>query len=210
MLPRTTQLFPKCRKLAYDARQRLSQVQNGVLSPSDLHVTLEELTRQLDLMEQLVLRETPQQRDGWKRKILEIREEQSRIQREGEKYDRIVTTSVRHQRERDELLTRRRRGRKDMSAGERDMQNLADEGASWQQSHSMVNDLIANGEASLDALVGQRQRLSGVNRFLSRIDDTLGVSDATMKMVERRDITDAYFVFGGMVITCITFYIVWF
>jgi golgi SNAP receptor complex member 2 len=203
------QLFPKCRKLAYDSRQQLAQVQNGVTYPSELFMLLDELSRQLDLMSQLVLRETPAQREVWKRKIQELKDETREIRRQGEHYDRLVNTNVRHQKERDELLTRRRQYKQSNGAEERDLTNLADEAKSWQQSHYMVNDLIANGEASYNALRDQRRQMTGVSKFLGQIDDRLGISNSTMRIIERRDVTDAYFVLGGCVITCIVIYIVW-
>jgi Golgi SNAP receptor complex protein 2 len=207
--PRLLQLFPKCRKLAYDSRQQLAQVQNGVMYPSELFLSLDELSTQLDIMEQLVLRETPAQREVWKRKILELRQDAGGIRRQGDHYDRLVNTNVRHQKERDELLTRRRQ-RVHNNAEERDMGNLADEAQSWQQSQYMVNDMIANGEASYNSLVNQHQTLQGVSGFLGQIDDSLGISNSTMKIIERRDVTDLYFVLGGCVITCIVIYFVWF
>jgi golgi SNAP receptor complex member 2 len=171
---------------------------------------LDELSRQLDTMSQLVLRETPAQREVWKRKIQELKDEAKEIRRQGEHYDRLVNTNVRHQKERDELLTRRRQHKQINGAEERDLTNLADEAKSWQQSHYMVNDLIANGEASYNALRDQRRQMSGVSKFLGQIDDRLGISNSTMRIIERRDVTDAYFVLGGCVITCIVIYIVWF
>lgn len=206
-----TQLFPKCRKLSYDSRQQLAQVQNGVMHASELFLSLEELSRQLDLMDQLVLRETPAQREVWKRKIQELREDALSIRRQGDNYDRIVNTNVRHQKERNELLTRRRQ-RKDFNSSveERDMTNLSDEAQSWQQSQYMVSDLLDNGQASLNHLVRQRQQLRGITSVLGQIGDSLGISDATMKVIERRDITDAYFVLGGCVTTCLLIYFVWF
>mmetsp|Transcript_25577 Transcript_25577/g.60287 ORF Transcript_25577/g.60287 Transcript_25577/m.60287 type:complete len:210 (+) Transcript_25577:188-817(+) len=203
------ELFPKCRKLAYDSRQQLAQVQNGVLHASELFLSLDELSQQLELMNKLVMRERPAQREVWKRKIQELRVEADGVRRSGEHYDRIVNTNVRQQKERDELLSRRKQRNQFSSVSERDMNNLADEAKSWSQSQYMVNDLIANGEASHNALLEQRKRMTGVSRFLGQIDDRLGISNSTMKIIERRDITDAYFVFGGCVITCIVIYFTW-
>ena len=104
----TKQLFPKCRKLAYDSRQQLSQVQNGSMHASDLFFSLDELGRQLSLMEQLVQRETPAQREVWRRKILELREDAQSIRRQAQYYDRMVNTNLRQQREREDLMRRRR------------------------------------------------------------------------------------------------------
>lgn len=177
--------------------------------PSELFMSLDELSMQLDLMQQLVLRETPAQREVWKRKIQELREDAIAIRRQGEHFDRVVNTNARHQKERDELLTRRRQRKEYSSTEERDLANLADESKSWQQSQYMVSDLLSNGEASLNHLVQQRQQLRGVTRYLGQISDSLGISNATMKIIERRDVTDAYFVLAGCVITCITIYFVW-
>jgi Golgi SNAP receptor complex protein 2 len=161
-------------------------------------------------MEKLVLRETPAQREVWRRKIQELREDAVGIRRQGENFDRIVNTNVRHQKERDQLLTRRRQRKEYSNKDEQDLSNLADEAQSWQQSQYMVSDLIGQGEAQLAGLVDQRNRLGGVTRFIGQIGDSLGLSNSTMKIIERRDVTDAYFVFGGCVITSIVIYFVWF
>ncbi|CAJ1936676.1 unnamed protein product [Cylindrotheca closterium] len=204
------ELFPKCRKLSYDSRQQLAQVQNGVLYPSELFLSLDELTRQLEIMEKLVLRETPAQREVWRRKIQELKEDGDAIRRQGAHYDRIVNTNVRHQKERDQLLTRRKQRKQYSGSQEQDLSNLADEAQSWQQSNYMVNDLIGQGEAQLAGLVNQRGRLGGITRFMGQIGDSLNISNSTMKIIERRDVTDAYFVLGGCVVTCIVIYFVWF
>ena len=162
------------------------------------------------MMKQLTFRETPSQRDMWNRKIKELREDGTSIRRQGEQYDRITSSNLRHVNERNELLTRRRQRQIiPSSQDERDMNNLADEAKSWEQSQFMVNDLINTGEANLHHLVKQRQQLKGVTKFLGQIDDSLGISNSTMKIIERRDITDAYFVLGGCVVTCIVIYFVW-
>mmetsp|Transcript_4373 Transcript_4373/g.6803 ORF Transcript_4373/g.6803 Transcript_4373/m.6803 type:complete len:212 (-) Transcript_4373:938-1573(-) len=197
------ELFPKCRKLAYDARQQLAQVQNGVLPAPDLYISVDELMHQLDVMDQLVLRETPNQRQVWKRKILELREECLSLKRQGQHYDRLVNANVRQEKERNELLRRRR---KTPTNNESDLQNLAEEAQSLHQSHLLVDDLLNTGQASLAGLVDQRSRLRGVRRMVVDIGNRLGLTNTTMRIIERRDITDAYLVFAGMIITCIVIY----
>jgi Golgi SNAP receptor complex protein 2 len=162
-------------------------------------------------MDDLVLRETPAQREVWKRKIQELRADAESLRRLGEDHDRKMNANVRHQRERDELLRRRKqRNSTHSNTDERDMENLADEGKSLQQSQYMVNDLLGSGEASLNALTEQRQKLGGITGMLMNIGNRLNLSQSTMRIIERRDVTDLYLVFGGMVVTCIVFYLVWF
>jgi len=165
---------------------------------------------QLDIMDQLVLRETPAQREVWKRKIMELREDAKSLRRSGEDYDRRRNANVRHQRERDELLRRRKQRTNPSGVDERDMANLADEGKSLQQSTYMVGDLIASGETSLNNLQQQRQQMGGITGVLFDMGNRLGLTQSTMRIIERRDITDAYLVFGGMIVTILVIYVVWF
>jgi Golgi SNAP receptor complex protein 2 len=171
---------------------------------------LEELNRQLDSMEQLLLRETPAQRQMWKHKISELRQEAANLQQQGQAAEYAAQRqqhSSSYQREREELLLRRRRRR----GGENgDMQNLAQESQSLEQSQSTVLGLISQGEVNLSGLVEQRQRLRGVRRVLADIGSSLGLTQSTMRIIERRDITDAYLVAAGMVVTLLVIYFVWF
>ena len=179
---------------------------------SDLNFSLDELGRQLSIMEQLVARETPAQREVWRRKILELREDAQSIRRQAQYYDRMVNTNLRQQREREDLM-RRRRVRKNNYGGDmsqQDVNNLTNEASSLSQSQYMVGDLIGSGEATLTGLRDQREKLRGVNRLLFDIGNKVGLSNATMRIIERRDITDAYLVFAGMVVTLIVIYICWF
>jgi Golgi SNAP receptor complex protein 2 len=201
------ELFPKCGKLAYDARQQLSQVQHGSMTAADLLMVLDELDRQLDMMEQLVLRETPAQREKWKRKINELRSESVSLRQQGQQAsDLYRRRTSSYQTEREELLRRRNRRKGDQ---ESDIQKLADESQSLDQSHFMVDSLIDQGQANLSELVGQRQRLRGVNGVLVNIGNRLGLTQSTMRIIERRDVTDAYLVAAGMFVTCVVFYFVW-
>jgi len=201
------ELFPKSRKLAYDSRQKLSQVQNRIIYPSELFLSLDELSRQLGIMESLVERETPAQREMWRRKIKELREDAVAIRKQGEYFDRVVSANYRQEQERNQLMARRRRRAK---GNETDEQNLADERNSLDQSRVMMNELLASGSASLNSLVAQRQRLKGIKRTVLDIGNKLGLSNTTMRMIETRDATDFYIVLGGMVMTIIIIYVVFF
>lgn len=199
------ELFPKSRKLAYDARQQLSQVQNGILPVSELFLGLDELDRQLDIMESLVSRETPAQREMWKRKIHEVRQNTIDIRRQGEHFDRHYTFNVRQQRERDELLTRRR-----IRTNQSGMEDLTEEFQSIDSSQKMMSDVIGSAESTYTSLRDQRDRLGGVNKVLADIGNILGITSATMRVIERRDVSDAYLVFAGIVVTLIVIYFCYF
>lgn len=194
--------------MAYDARQQLSQVQNKSLHSSELFLSLDELSRQLDIMDSLVSQQTPAQRQVWKRKILELREDANSIRRQGQYYDRMVSANVREQKEREELMTlrHRRRGGADT---ENVMNDYMEESESLAVSQNLVGELLNSGQSQLNSLVDQRSRMRGVKRLVLEMGNKVGLSNATMRMIERRDTTDAYLVFAGMFITIIVIYFVW-
>jgi Golgi SNAP receptor complex protein 2 len=204
------ELFPKSRKLAYDSRQLLCQLQNGQISASELFLSVEELGRQLDIMEGMLPRETPAQRQVWTMKLKELREEGASVRRQGEYYNRIVMQQTKYEKERQDLLALRRRRKGSSSGTTEDMNNLAEESNSWVSSHTMVSEIIGSGQASLSSLVEQRQRLKGIKRVVFQITNKLGLSNSLMRIVERRDATDAYLVIGGMILTLIVLYLCWF
>ena len=89
------------------------------------------------------------------------------------------------------------------------MRHLAGESASLEQSHFMVEGLIGS-QASFESLQAQRHRLRGIHGVMAGIDDKLGLTQTTMRLIERRDNSDAYLVAAGMVLTCLVIYFVWF
>uniref|UniRef100_A0A7S2AAF6 Golgi SNAP receptor complex member 2 n=1 Tax=Trieres chinensis TaxID=1514140 RepID=A0A7S2AAF6_TRICV len=203
------ELFPKARKLAYDARQQLSLVRNGSLSPHDLYMSLDELDRQLDSLDRLAAREPKaSQRESWKRKVRELREDANLMRKRAERSAREMDAGERRRREREELLTRRRNRRGGGEEG--DISNLTDENRSLEQSATMSRDLEMSAAASLDSLKDQRRRLGGIDRVMFAIGDRLNLTDVTMRIIERRDVTDAYLVAAGMVVTLIVIYLCYF
>lgn len=61
------ELFPKARKLTFDLQTLLQYVEKGHASPDDAGMNLDELGRQLDVLESLVGQERPAQREDWRR-----------------------------------------------------------------------------------------------------------------------------------------------
>lgn len=209
------ELFPKSRKLAYDSRQLLCQLQNGQICASELFLSVEELGRQLSIMEGMLPRETPSQRQVWGMKLRELREEVANLQRQGDYYNCMVMHRSNYDRERNDLLALRRRNRRrgiedNGTRTTEEMNDLVEESDSWASSQNMVSELIGSGQASLSSLAEQRQRLKGVKRVIFQITNKLGLSNSLMRIVERRDATDAYLVFGGMILTLIVLYLCWF
>ena len=61
--------------------------------------------------------------------------------------------------------------------------------------------LFSAGNNALGNLRSQRETLKGAQKRILDIGNTLGLSNHTMKLIERRIHEDKYVVFGGMAIT---------
>ncbi|XP_052866171.1 probable Golgi SNAP receptor complex member 2 [Anopheles cruzii] len=72
---------------------------------------------------------------------------------------------------------------------------------SMQNAHQGVDEMLWTGSNVLDGLRSQRDTLKGARKRILDIGNTLGLSNQTMKMIERRLVEDKYFLYGGMFVT---------
>jgi len=61
--------------------------------------------------------------------------------------------------------------------------------------------MIASGSGILESLMSQRMTLGGAHKRIQAIGSTLGLSNHTMKLIERRLVEDRRIFLGGMVVT---------
>lgn len=67
---------------------------------------------------------------------------------------------------------------------------------------------ICTGNDVLGSLREQRETLKGAHKRIMDIGNTLGLSNHTMKLIERRIHEDKYVVFGGMGVTLIIIFVI--
>ncbi|XP_012286510.1 Golgi SNAP receptor complex member 2 [Orussus abietinus] len=65
-----------------------------------------------------------------------------------------------------------------------------------------VDNLIQHGSSILDNLRSQRMSLKGAHKRLIDIGNTLGLSNTTMRLIEKRARQDGFILVGGMLFTC--------
>lgn len=80
--------------------------------------------------------------------------------------------------------------------------------SSLQNAHNGVDEMIMSGTSILSSLVNQRDTLKAAKTKLITIGSTLGLSNHTMKLIERRFAEDKYILFGGMILTLMVISIV--
>ncbi|KAG7304457.1 hypothetical protein JYU34_011401 [Plutella xylostella] len=99
--------------------------------------------------------------------------------------------------ERDQLLSRRF----GHDHTEITVDYLAQEQNSLQNSHRNVDDMLSTGSNILTTLRYNRDTLKGAHRRMIDLANTLGLSNATISLIERRVAQDKYILFGGMFVT---------
>ena len=72
-----------------------------------------------------------------------------------------------------------------------------------------MGDIISQGQSQLSELVDQRGRIKGVKTVLLNMMTTLGVTNTTMRVIERRDITDYYLVLACMFVVLVLLYVLY-
>lgn len=73
--------------------------------------------------------------------------------------------------------------------------------------HQGVDDMLMTGNSALDNLRSQRDKLKGAHRRILDIGNTLGLSNHTMRIIEKRISEDKYVLYVGMAVTLLIIFI---
>lgn len=76
-----------------------------------------------------------------------------------------------------------------------------DHNNSLMNAHQGVDEMMFTGSSILDSLRSQRETLKGARKRILDIGNTLGLSNHTMRLIEKRLSEDKYILYGGMFVT---------
>lgn len=100
--------------------------------------------------------------------------------------------------EREQLLTRRFQANAETAI---DLDYSLQHNTQMNNAHRGVDDMISTGSGILESLRNQRELLKGARNKMVSIGSTLGLSDHTMRLIERRISEDKYVMLAGMFVT---------
>ena len=100
--------------------------------------------------------------------------------------------------EREQLLTRRFQTNADTTI---ELDYSLQHNTQMNNAHRGVDDMLSSGNNILDSLKNQRDLLKGARNRMVTIGSTLGLSDHTIRLIERRLSEDRYVMFFGMFVT---------
>lgn len=100
--------------------------------------------------------------------------------------------------EREQLLTRRFQTNAETTI---ELDYSLQHNTQMNNAHRGVDDMISTGSNILGSLRNQRELLKGARNRMVSIGSTLGLSDHTIRLIERRLTEDRYVMFAGMFVT---------
>lgn len=101
--------------------------------------------------------------------------------------------------EREQLLNRRFAPNPDLTAI--NMDYSIQHNNSMQNANRGVDEMIFTGANTLESLRTQRNTLKGAHRRIMDMANTLGLSNHTMRLIEKRVSEDKFVFIGGVVVT---------
>jgi Golgi SNAP receptor complex protein 2 len=100
--------------------------------------------------------------------------------------------------EREHLLQRRFQPNSETTI---DLDHSLQHNSQMQNAHRGVDDMLSTGNNIMSSLKFQRDILKGAKSRMLNVGSTLGLSDHTIRLIERRLDEDKYIMFGGMFVT---------
>ncbi|XP_031637493.1 probable Golgi SNAP receptor complex member 2 [Contarinia nasturtii] len=106
--------------------------------------------------------------------------------------------------EREQLLSRRFTANSETSI---DIDYSLQHHNSMMNAHQGVDDMLNTGHNALENLRTQREKLKGAHKRILDIGNTLGLSNTTMRLIEKRLSEDKYVLYIGMAVTLLVIFI---
>ncbi|XP_054271515.1 Golgi SNAP receptor complex member 2 [Macrosteles quadrilineatus] len=165
----------------------------------EIQARIDQITSNCEKLDIMVHKEPISRRQNAKIRVDQLKYDNQHLQAALRSHQHEVYRRQQEEREREELLSRR------FTHTDHDTSIIIDHSlqhnTALQNSNRGVDDMLRTGSGILESLRDQRNTLKGAQRRIMDIANTLGLSNTTMRLIERRAHEDKYILFGGMVIT---------
>jgi Golgi SNAP receptor complex protein 2 len=179
----------------------LEQLESGRDTSLDLQSQISQhlnaLAREVQALEALLSTIPVAQRSLWRKRVSQLQDESASQRAALGKFAGQVAAKQRHEEERQALLHRRTNGA-DCAIN---IDAIAQESRKLNESHSQIDDLLGYAASVLSETNRQGSSLKGIQKKVLSIGSTLGLSNNTLRMIERRLFGDKLILYGGMALT---------
>eukprot|EP00743_Colponemidia_sp_Colp-15_P005774 GILK01006206.1.p1 GENE.GILK01006206.1~~GILK01006206.1.p1 ORF type:complete len:212 (-),score=25.51 GILK01006206.1:161-796(-) len=198
------ELLPRGMNLKLEAQHLLEQLESGANTSVNLQQTLSmkvnELTRIVGQLEQLVQLESGAKRDTWRRRVEALAADNASLRASLDKHLGLIYRHKREEEDRQRLFERRSQDGTAVSAYLREHNSLKEQ-------NNLIDGIFETGRSVLTSLSSQGATLKGAQRRVLDIANVLGLSNSLMRVIERRHSVDKWLVLGGMIVTMLVFWL---
>nr|XP_029729039.1 probable Golgi SNAP receptor complex member 2 [Aedes albopictus] len=179
--------------------QQLSSVRvDSVAVEADIQTKLATVNANCDRLDVLLYKVPVAQRQNAKMRVDQLKYDVRHLQAALKLYQDKKARKEMELAERESLLNKRFTSNSETSI---DIDYSLQHHNSMQNAHRGVDEMLWTGSNILDGLRNQRETLKGAKKRILDVGNTLGLSNQTMKMIERRLAEDKYVMIGGMIVT---------
>ncbi|XP_041974535.1 probable Golgi SNAP receptor complex member 2 [Aricia agestis] len=189
----TTQLIQETSDLFY----KLERNPDVVEIENEIQSKINAISANCEKLDVLVFKTPINQRSMAKMRVDQLKYDNKHVQASLQNSRNKRLRREQEKAEREQLLSRRF-GHDHTSI---DVDYMAQESMSLQNSHRGVDEMLQTGSNILETLKYNRETLKGAHRRMIDLANTLGLSNATISLIERRVAQDKYVLFGGMLVT---------
>uniref|UniRef100_A0A6M2DSR1 Putative golgi snap receptor complex member n=1 Tax=Xenopsylla cheopis TaxID=163159 RepID=A0A6M2DSR1_XENCH len=200
-------LYHQTNRLIQDIQQNFQQLEKqpnlAASIESEIQSKIHTVTTNCEKLDILAFKVPITQRQNAKLRCDQLKYENRHLQSALQMWQQRVQRQQAELSEREQLLSKRFTANPDTSI---EIDYSLQHFNSLQNANNSVNDMLMTGNNVLDSLRSQRDTLKGAHKRVIDIANTLGLSNATIRLIERRVKQDKFILIGGMLIT--TFVIV--
>jgi len=145
----------------------------------------------------------------WERRCNNLDDDVRAIQQSMEKHCGQFSKRQKEEDDRKALFGDGDRSKAGGGAGD-DTQGLIKERNALTQAGEMLDDILGQGKGTLGQLVGQNKVLKVARKKLLDAANVMGVSASLVSVIDRRQTTDKWLVYGGMALTLFVLFSLWY
>ncbi|XP_022126490.2 probable Golgi SNAP receptor complex member 2 [Pieris rapae] len=181
---------------AFDLFHKLDSIPDSERVENDIQFKINAINGNCERLDILVFKTPINQRPMAKMRVDQLKYDSKHLQASLINAQNKRRRREQEKSEREQLLSRRFNDHMEIT-----VDYLAQENNSLQNSHRNVDEMLHTGSSILETLRYNRDTLKGAHRRLIDLANTLGLSNATISLIEKRVTQDKYVLFGGMFVT---------
>lgn len=151
----------------------------------------------------LLYKVNPSQRQMIRMRIDQLKYDVRHLQNSLQLYLEKQKRYEKEQKQREQLLSHRFTPNNQETCIDFNINHVNNYGQPMSNAQRGVDEMLDTGNHIMDSLLQQRGTLKGAHKRLLTIGNTLGLSNHTIKMIERRFTEDKYIMYGGIIVTII-------